>query len=67
MTPEKEAIDLLNKYSKELRIHTWNAKDAAIICVDKIISVLEEANAAVGSLQLKINYYKEVKKEIEKL
>jgi len=66
MTPEQEAIEIYELFI-DAELWSYEAVATAIICVDKIISVLEESNAAVGSLQLKINHYQEVKKEIEKL
>ena len=75
MTPEVKAKDLVDKYRNSImsflsdRMKDQNAKKCALIAVDQII--LEQCKSS----ELKdpryqderINYWNEVKKEIEKL
>lgn len=72
MTAEQEAKRLVEKHyhtrsNSASDITMAFAKWGAKISVNEIIKVLEESNAAVGSMQLKINYWQEVKTKIEKL
>ena len=61
MTPKEKAKELVKEYS-------WNsdksdAKQCALICVDEII---ESIRHIIGE-KLRVEYYLEVKQEIEKL
>jgi hypothetical protein len=64
MTPKEKAEELFDKYSYELSHHIFNgtfdiAKECAIIAVDEILWM--------ASHHVTINYWQEVKQEIELL
>ena len=69
MTPKEKAIELFNKYEKETRIFKINgfeydknkSKNCALIAVDEVINVL------ANDVNHLINYWFDVKKEIQKL
>jgi len=62
MTPKEKAIEL---YEKMLRVeYPLAAKRAALIAVDEVIEALHEHH---WQNRLIINYWQEVKQEIEKL
>ena len=67
MKPHAKAIDLFNKYYSYLKANLMydeeareDAKECALIAVEEILDML------IGSA-ITINYWKEVKQEIEKL
>ena len=67
MKPHAKAIDLFNKYYSYLKANLMydeeareDAKECALIAVEEILYML------IGSA-ITINYWKEVKQEIEKL
>ena len=67
MTPEDKARELVDKYKKQLDTATptlyrpiYQAKQCALIAVDEIIWLL-------NNNQIDIDYYQEVKQEIELL
>jgi hypothetical protein len=65
MTPEEKAKELVDKFiPEEESIEFSHVKQCALICVDEIIEALEH-----NSWQNKdwVNFYDEVKQEIEKL
>ena len=69
MTPKEKAIELFNKYEKETRIFKINgfeydknkSKNCALIAVDEVINVLD------NDVNHLINYWFDVKKEIQKI
>jgi len=62
MTPKEKAIEL---YEKMLRVeYPLAAKHCALIAVDEVIEALHEHH---WQNRLTIDYWEEVKKEIEKL
>jgi hypothetical protein len=64
MTPEEKAEDLFNKmFSSSRSIEVEQAKKCALIAVDEI---LNNVNGALD-YESDIEYWKEVKQEIEKL
>ncbi len=66
MTPKEKAIDLVEQFSSVL-IHDEVYEDSikcALIAVDEVIEALHEHH---WQNRLTIDYWKEVKKEIEKL
>lgn len=69
MTAKEKAIELVDKmYSVNFKIDSHTAKKCALIAVDEIILVIDSGRY----LQLityieQLNYWNEVKKEIEKL
>ena len=64
MTQKEKAEELLLKYSILKDGHNHLVKQCALIAVDEIINALEEHSWQ--NLKI-INYYQEVKTEIEKL
>lgn len=63
MTAKEKAIELVEKYST-FSLRNWYednevSKQCALICVDEILNILFQHH--------KIDYWKEVKQEIEKL
>lgn len=66
MTPQEKAQELIDKMSFET--HKYNAKHCALIAVDEILKAnpTKVTENAVW-FKLNIEYWKEVKKEIEKL
>ena len=76
MTPKEKAKELINKYwitinEIELDFISWNqAKHCALICVNEIIISLTQYGKDSNELQnmdRELNYWNEVKQEIEKL
>jgi hypothetical protein len=73
MTPKEKAIQLVNKYlcvddyykrDSGCRISQYEAKQCALIAVDEVIEALHEH---YWQNRLIIDYWKEVKHELEKL
>jgi hypothetical protein len=62
MTPIEKSIELYNKMY-DFSIFDESAKQCALIAVDEIIEALENNAANLSS----VNFYKEVKKELEAL
>ena len=60
MTPKEKAQELFNKYL-EINYHYYQAKDCALIAVDEIIDNIVDDDKQV------LNYWAEVKQEIEAL
>ena len=75
MTPKEKSEELVRKYytfglNNPAQSFSWyECKECALIAVDEIISELEDVKNFTGNkLSLKmINYWQEVKKEIELL
>jgi hypothetical protein len=79
MTPKEKAEQLVQKYYLEvlygsskdysermLRIFTIKAKNCALITVDELLDAIDW-DYYEGSSHPELNYWKEVKQEIEKL
>lgn len=68
MTPKEKANDLFNKIYK-LDHRAWYniAKQCALIAVDEIISANPHSNPLNTDVYSTMNYWQEVKQEIEKL
>jgi len=67
MTPKEKAEELVNKMERPMdgvSIFRLAAKKLALIAVDEVIEALHEHH---WQNRLTIDYWKEVKKEIEKL
>lgn len=66
VTPKEKAINLFNSYVKLLPLgsNVERAKQGVIIAVDEILSVIWHAPVIIT---YNIEYWKEVKQEIEKL
>lgn len=66
MTPKEKAINLFNSYVKLLPLgsNVERAKQGALIAVDEILSVIWHMRVIIT---YNIEYWKEVKQEIEKL
>ena len=76
MTKEEKAKELFNKYYSYLKANLMNdeearedAKECALIAVDEVLNELFEAAIVTESSYMHkyIDYYQEVKQEIEKL
>lgn len=70
MTPKEKALQLFNSFRDKTFARTEycqnrNAKDTALICVDEIIKSLEETDYIY--VESYINYWQDVKQEINKL
>ena len=67
MTPKEKAKELVDKmHSKMYSDGIYDAKQCALICVDEIIEEIKEWNMSVIDYQNRIEYWQEVKQEIEK-
>ena len=72
MTPKEKAIELYNKMyetgfkPKSVLIRIEQAKECALIAVDEILNELTEIPYGLEYLN-RLNYWLEVKQEIEKL
>ena len=68
MEPKEKAIDLVHKFGMENQYYE-RAKQCALICVDEIINVAKpECHIETAyNLEETLEYWEEVKKEIEKL
>lgn len=60
----KELVEEMYKFSKS--ITKRNAKECAIICCDELIEELRDFGDD-NHVQVRINYYTQVKQEIEKM
>ena len=72
MTPKEKAKELIEKFSNAksedgyLNLNHFRHKQCALIAVDEILDAIDW-DYYEGSAQTQQNYWKEVKKEIEKL
>ena len=67
MTPKAKAIELYNKYMQmPFPTHTDRAKQCALIAVDEIMNALPPFTYGLEFVA-KIDYWQEVKQEIENL
>jgi thymidylate synthase len=64
MTPEEKALELIDKMYHYQWREKQRAKECALIAVDEVIESLHEHH---WQNRLIIDYWKEVKQEIEKL
>ena len=70
LTPKKEAIQLVEKFYVPYNLTIQTAKECAIICVNKVLSVINsdalyiQGETNIGEL---VNHYCEVLQEISKL
>ena len=71
MTPKEKAEQLVNKYFRDINLDWYDAIECALIAVDEIIkSEPSQKSMIMGGVQLRylaIDYWQEVKQEIEKL
>jgi len=65
MTPQEKAKELYGKYWKIM--DTLSVKQSALIAVDEIISMIKIDYMKVQNRMQTIEYWQEVKQEIEKL
>ena len=65
MTPQEKAKELVDKFSNVPLLDSYEAKQCALIAVDEIIKAIKIADNI--TFMYVIDYYKEVKNEIEKL
>ena len=64
MTPKEKAIELVDKYIKDVCLFKHAAKQSALIAVDEMIKNDKENYGINGFV---FEYWQEVKQEIEKL
>jgi hypothetical protein len=62
MTPKEKAEELYNKMIVDFTIDKWQSKQCALIAVDQILEVVQNLYF-MGT----VDYWQEVKQEIEKL
>jgi len=74
MTPIEKAIDLVSKFfNNDFKNITSfecaedEAKKCALIAVDEMINEIKEFDDEFGFSESRLNYWQEVKEEIEKL
>lgn len=69
MTPQEKSKELVDKFSNVALLDSYEAKLCALIAVDEILDELSEIVTVTSSKYIikHINYYQEVKQEIEKL
>lgn len=66
MTPKEKAKELVDKFYQG-KHSTLTSKQCALITVDEIIAAIKEADTEDNILRLDIQYWNDVKEEIEKL
>jgi len=64
LTPKEEAIQLVEKFYIPFNLTIQNAKECAIICVDKILELVSSDDSI---LITELQYYQQLKQEISKL
>lgn len=62
MTPKEKAEELYNRMIVDFTIDKWQSKQCALIAVDQILEVVQNLYF-MGT----VDYWQEVKQEIEKL
>ena len=69
MIPKLKAKELVDKFSAVPLLDSYEAKQCALVAVDEIIDELLEIVTVTSSKYISkhINYYQEIKQEIEKL
>jgi len=65
MTPKEKAEQLYNKMVVDFSIDHWQTKQCALVAVDEILNI-DNIKPYILHKEI-INYYIEVKQEIEKL
>jgi hypothetical protein len=65
MTPKEKAKELVDKFSAVPLLDSYEAKQCALVAVDEIIKAIKIADNI--TFMYVIDYYQEVKQEIEKL
>lgn len=66
MTPKEKAESLVRRMTVDFSIDSWQSKQCAVIAVDEIISHIEPS-IPIDTLKIRLEYWKEVIEEIEKL
>lgn len=66
-SPKEKAVELYHKFAKQWHISTYEVKKNALIHVNEIIYELKEFHNQDGYANSRIEYYQEVKQELEKL
>jgi hypothetical protein len=66
MTPREKAVELVHKFGMENQYYE-RAKQCALIAVDEIIEKLVELSNGEFTFIHDVEYYQQVKQEIEKL
>ena len=66
MTPKEKAESLVRRMTIDFSIDGWQSKRCAVIAVDEIISHIDP-NIPIDTLKIRLDYWKEVIQEIEKL
>jgi hypothetical protein len=64
MTPQEKALELYNRMIVDFTIDKWQSKQCALIAVDELIKY--SPNKPIDEYD-PIDYFKQVKQEIEKL
>jgi hypothetical protein len=77
MTPKEKAVELLEKINNgKITKEQWDncseyarndLKRKAIIVIDEVVSVVSEFDNTDGYAQSRLDYYHQIKTEIEKL
>ena len=69
MTPKEKAKELVDKFSNVPLLDSYEAKQCGLVAVDEMLDELSEIVMVTSSTYIikHINYYQEVKQEIEKL
>ena len=65
MTPQEKAKELYEKMRREE--YPWPAKWCALVAVDEVINCCEEYDKLPETWVTQINYWQEVKRELNKL
>jgi hypothetical protein len=65
MTPKEKAKELYNKYCN-MESHCDDAKECSLVAVDEILLYLKNSDDVMTSIKA-VDYWQEVKTEIEKL
>jgi hypothetical protein len=67
MEAKEKAKELVDKFSNVALLDSYEAKQCALIAVDEIIENLVELSNGVFTFIHNVEYWQEVKREIEKL
>jgi predicted proteasome-type protease len=67
MTPKEKAKELIDKFWYSLSITLEQAKQCALIAVDEIISSNPHSNPLNTNVESTMNYWQQVKQEIQAL
>lgn len=66
MTPKEKAMQLFDKMIVDFSIDKWQTQQCALVAVDEIINYLTTSLDVQTSLNA-VDYWREVKQEIQKL